>query len=250
MGTNGTRNTPQLQNIAFSRLLFWDGRSPNLRSQALQPIQNPIEMHNTLPVVLVKLKSDKSYLSQFAAAFGSPGITTDRIGMAIEQFETTLLSGNSRFDQGPTALTQQEQRGRALYFNPPTRPNGPAGADCARCHGGPILTDDAFHNIGLDTVSADTGRAAITGIPADTAKFKTPSLRNIAQSGPYMHDGRFKTLEEVVQHYSSGIKTSATLDPGLARLNGGVNLTPAQQADLVAFLKTLSDSKFTASAKP
>lgn len=245
-GVNGTRNTPGLQNIAFSRTFFWDGRSPSLRDQALQPIQNPVEMHNTLPVVLRRFQSDKSYLSMFAQAFGSPGVTTDRIGKAIEQFETTLLSGNSRFDTN--ALTAQEERGRVLFFTPAAPPGRPqTGADCSRCHGGPTLSDDRFHNIGLDLVSADTGLMGVTSNPADLGKFKTPSLRNIAVTGPYMHDGRFATLEQVVQHYSDGIAPATTLDPGLARQNGGLRLSAAQQADLVAFLKALTDSRFAKS---
>lgn len=242
-GIKGSRNTPGLQNIAFSRNLFWDGRSPSLRDQALQPIQNPIEMHATLPAVLARMQSNKSYLVAFAQAFGSPGITSDRIGKAIEQFETTLLSGDSRFDTN--SLTAQEERGRVLFFNPPAPPGRPqTGADCARCHGGATFSDDRFHNIGLDTVSADTGRMAVTGSAADLGKFKTPSLRNIGVTGPYMHDGRFATLEQVVRHYSDGIQPAASLDPGLARLNGGLHLSPAQQADLVAFLRALTDVRF------
>jgi cytochrome c peroxidase len=246
---NGTRNTPGLFNVAFFRNQFWDGRSPTLRDQALLPIQNPVEMHNTLPIVLRRMQSDKSYLSMFAQAFGSPGITTDRIGRAIEQYETTLLSGDSRFDTN--SLTAQEERGRVLFFNPPVGPGRPqTGAGCVRCHGGPTFSDAGFHNIGLDVVSADTGRAGVTGLTGDQGAFKTPSLRNIALTGPYMHDGRFATLEQVVQHYSDGIQPAATLDPGLARQNGGVRLSVAQQADLVAFMRALTDSKLATRGSP
>lgn len=243
-GVRGTRNTPTLHNVAFVRPLFWDGRSPGLREQALLPIQNPIEMHQSLDAAVAKLKADPTYVAEFGRAFGSPGIDPRRIGLALEQFEVTLLSGNSRFDRGAAALTAQENRGRQLFFTPVGAPGQPVGAGCVRCHGGPILSDNRFHNVGLDSVSADRGRAAVTGLAADVARFKTPTLRNVAVTGPYMHDGRFRTLEEVVRFYSDGVKPSPTVDPGLNRIPGGLRLTPGQQADLVAFMRTLTDPRY------
>jgi len=249
-GIAGTRNTPSILNSGFLPHLFWDGRAPSLRAQALVPIQNPIEMDSTLTEVISKLSADPTYQSQFQNAFGTPGITPERIGLALEQFEITQLSGNSKFDAaqaGKAVLTAQEQRGADLFRTPYNPPQGLFGADCIRCHGGPIFTDARFHNNGLDTTFKDLGLGAIDGNPADDGKFKTPSLRNIAATGPYMHDGRFTTLAEVVAHYSDGIVPSPTLDPGLARENGGVHLSAADQAALVAFLETLTDPRYAPS---
>lgn len=246
-GKLGTRNAMALFNLPYQHRFFWDGRSPSLRNQALQPIQNPVEMNSTLNAVVAKLSADVSYAAQFKTAFGSPGVTPERIGLALEQFEETLLSGDSKFDrvqQHRSTFTAQEQRGADLFRTPFNPRNDQFGADCARCHGGPTFSNFAFRNNGLDATFKDLGLGGITGNPADNGKFKTPSLRNIALSGPYMHDGRFATLEQVVKHYSDGIVQSPTLDPGLAREQGGVHLSAADQAALVAFLKTLTDSTF------
>ncbi len=246
-GLKGTRNAPSLFNLVYQRSYFWDGRAPSLRVQALAPIQNPVEMHETLGVAVGKLSADPTYLSQFSKAFGSAGITPQRIGLALEQFMLTVFSGDSKFDRaqrGQGLLTAQEQRGFNVFktpFNPSLRQ---FGGDCARCHGGPLFSDFQFKNNGLDSRPSDVGRMVVTGLTADKAKFKTPSLRNLPVSGPYMHDGRFQSLEEVVNHYSQGIQPSATLDPGLGRENGGVHLSPQDQAALVAFLKALADPRF------
>lgn len=241
-GAAGTRNTPSLANTAFSRTWFWDGRSPSLRHQALQPIQNPVEMNQSLDATVAKLNADPSYRTQFAAAFGPGGITPARIGLALEQFQTTLLSGNTRFDTN--TLTAQEQRGRTLFFAPFDPAGRRRGADCSRCHGGPTFSDNAFHDIGLDRNPVEPGRGAVTGNAGDNGKFKTPTLRNLTATGPYMHNGRFQTLEQVVRHYSNGIQPSRNLDPGLARQRGGLRLTPQEEADLVAFLRALTDPRW------
>ncbi len=246
-GAKGTRNAPALFNLAYQHAFFWDGRSPSLRAQALAPIQNPVEMNQTLTATVQKLSADSTYVSQFAKAFGSAGITPARIGLALEQFESTILAGSSKFDlfqQGKATLTAQEQRGLFLFRTPFNPRQNQFGADCARCHGGPLMSDFDFKNNGLDTQPKDLGLADFTNRPGDIGKFKTPSVRNLSASGPYMHDGRFQTLEQVVEHYSDGILPSPTLDPGLAREPGGVRLSPADQAALVAFLKTLVDPQF------
>ena len=261
-GQVGTRNSPSLMNVAFAAPFFWDGRTATLRAQSTQPIENPIEMHQSLAAVLVKLKADPTYPAQFAKAFGSPGITVERLQKALEQYMDQLLSGGSAYDRylagAKSALTASQERGRKLFFAPASEPGqsddgksghgrsepSPRGAGCANCHGGPTFSDHAFHNVGLDAVFADPGRFAVTGNPRDLGAFKTPTLRNLQVTGPYMHDGRFETLEEVVDFFCDGIRNSPSLDPGLARLHGGVYLTPRERADLVAFLKALRDPQF------
>ncbi|MCB1208759.1 MAG: c-type cytochrome, partial [Verrucomicrobiales bacterium] len=146
-----------------------------------------------------------------------------------------------------TKLSPSEARGLQLFVTEHDPVRGLRGADCFHCHGGMLFTDDGFHNNGLSMKSGDTGRMGVTGNPADLGKFKTPSLRNIALAAPYMHDGRFATLEEVVDHYSSGVQRSETLDPNLAKHPAaGLQLTADEKADLVAFLKTLTDEPLTA----
>jgi cytochrome c peroxidase len=246
-GIKGTRNAPALFNLAYQHAFFWDGRSASLRAQALVPIQNPIEMNQTLTAAVQKLSSDSTYVSQFAKAFGSTGITAARIGLALEQYENTLLAGSSKFDQvqlGRARFTALEQQGFNVFrtpFNPQQRQ---FGGDCARCHGGPLLSDFAFRNNGLDADPKDPGLEGFTLRAGDFAKFKTPSLRNLTVTGPYMHDGRFQTLAQVVEHYSTGIQRSATLDPGLAREPGGVDLSPADKQALIAFLQTLVEPQY------
>jgi len=253
-GATGTRNAPGLFNLAYQHQYFWDGRASSLRAQALAPIQNPVEMDQTLTKAVANLSADPTYVAQFAKVFGSAGITSARIGLALEQYELTLMSGYSKFDlaqRGLAKLTAQEQRGFQLFQTPFNPRNNQFGADCTRCHGnGPILSDFQYRNNGLDAKPTDAGREVVTGSPQDFAKFKTPSLRNLSVTGPYMHDGRFTTLEEVVAHYSDGILASPTLDPGLARQNGGVRLTPADEAALVAFLKTLTDNSYLSGIAP
>lgn len=249
-GVKGTRNAPALFNLIYQRAYFWDGRSPSLRSQALVPIQNPDEMNQTLTGAVDNLKADATYVSQFEKAFGSKGITANRIALALEQYEISILYGNSKYDrvqQGLATLTAQEQRGLTLFLTPYNPKQGQFGADCARCHSGPLFSDFCFRNNGLDANPKDPGREDVTGSAADFGKFKTPSLRNLTVSGPYMHDGRFTTLEEVVQHYSSGIVSSSTLDPKLAKEPGGVELSSIDQAAVVAFLKTLVEPQFVGS---
>jgi len=250
-GAKGTRNAMALFNLAYAHNYFWDGRSPSLRDQALGPIQNPVEMNQTLDALLKKLNADSTYPAQFAKAFGSKGITAARVGLALEQYEETLLAGNSKFDlfqQGLVKLTAQEDRGRVLFTTPFNPKQGQFGADCARCHGGPLMTDFKFRNNGLDSQPTDLGLGGVTGLASDNGKFKTPSVRNLTVTGPYMHDGRFQTLEQVVQHYSSGVVQSATLDPGMAKeKGGGVQLSASDQAALVAFLKTLVEPQYQSS---
>jgi cytochrome c peroxidase len=241
-GRTGTRQSMPLMNLAWKSSYFWDGREPTLRTQALMPIQDHVEMDETLERVTTKLTAKPSYPPMFVAAFGTAEITTEKIGLALEQFLLTLTVYDSKFDQalrGKATLNDSEKRGFELFMTEYEPRTGQLGADCFHCHGGPLFSDHQFHNNGLD--GDDPGRARITGAASDQGKFSSPSLRNIALTAPYMHDGRFATLEEVVEHYSNGIHRSATLDPNLAKHpENGLNLSAEDQAALVAFLKTLT----------
>jgi cytochrome c peroxidase len=247
-GEIGTRNAMPLENLAWKKDFFWDGRAASLREQVLQPIQNPVEMHESLDHLLKKLVPDANYHRLFANAFGSPEITTDRIARALEQFLLVQVSFDSKFDRvvlGKEKFTQDEQRGFQLFHTEYDPYHGQYGADCFHCHGGPLFQSQDFANNGLDSAFTDQGRYDVTKREGDRGKFAVPSLRNVAVTGPYMHDGRFRTLEEVVEHYCTGMKRSPTLDPNLAKHpDGGVPLSAADQRALVAFLKTLTDDRF------
>ncbi len=242
-GQKGVRNAMPLFNLAWKTSFFWDGRAPSLRAQALMPIEDHTEMDETLDRVSAKLSAAKEYPPLFAAAFGTPEITSEKIGLALEQFLLTLVASDSKFDRalsGKATLSADEQRGFELFMTENDPRTGQLGADCFHCHGGPLFSDHQFHNNGL-APGEDAGRFRITHAEADRGKFATPSLRNVARTVPYMHDGRFATLEEVVAHYSSGMQRSATLDPNLAKHpEGGLQLSPADQHALVAFLRTLT----------
>ena len=201
-------------------------------------------MHNTWANVVATLQNDANYLAKFEAAFGSPTISKELAAKALSQFIRTLVSGNSKFDRyllGQTTLTPLEEEGLAVFLDENR-------GDCFHCHGSennPLWTDNAFHNNGLDSVFIDLGLGAISGDPADNGKFKTPSLRNLSRTAPYMHDGRFETLEQVVDHYSEGLKPSATVDPLMKKVNqGGVHLSTKEKADLIAFLRALTQEDF------
>ena len=243
-GQKGTRNSMPLFNLAWKTSFFWDGRAPSLRAQALMPIEDHTELDETLDRVTAKLAAAKEYPPLFASAFGSQEITSEKIGLAVENFLLTLTSFDAKFDRalrGKAVLSDDEKRGFELFmteFDPRT---GQRGADCFHCHGGPLFSDHQFHNNGLAPDENDTGRHRITHLESDRNKFATPSLRNIARTAPYMHDGRFATLDEVVAHYSTGIHRSPTLDPNLAKHpDGGLQLSAEDQRALVAFLKTLT----------
>lgn len=250
----GRRQAMALFNLAWHpNGMFWDGRSPTMRDQALRPIQDPLEMHETLDHVVAKLSSDRTYQDQFVRAFGSSIITPQRIGLAIEQFEITMISNQSKFDRfqrGEVQLSESEERGRVLFFTEFDPFIGQKGGECFHCHGGFNFTNNEFMNNGLDTEQemTDPGRFEVTHISFDRAKFKVPSLRNVELTAPYMHDGRFTTLEEVIDHYNDGVKPSPTVEALLfhSMEPGGLQLTAQEKADLVAFLKTLTDEAFLA----
>jgi cytochrome c peroxidase len=241
----GARNAMPLFNLAWKREFFWDGRASSLRQQVLMPIQDGKEMHEPLEELVGKLAAAPGYADQFEKAFGSREINADRVACALEQFVLTLESSDSKFDRalkGSAELSEEEKRGFQLFMTEYDPRRGLMGADCFHCHGGPLFSDFRFTNNGLDANPIDTGRERVTGNALDKGKFAIPSLRNVALTSPYMHDGRFQTLEEVVDHYCTGTKRSATLDPNLAKHpDGGVPLGADDKKALVAFLKTLTD---------
>jgi cytochrome c peroxidase len=246
-GEFGTRNAMPLFNLAwnFNERFAWDGKEFSLEKQALEPVTNPIEMHANWKTVAEKLQQHFEYPDLFLRAFGTSKIDSTLVTKALAQFERTLISGDSKFDQflrSETSLTLEEQNGFDVFMDE-------SKGDCFHCHGSdnnPLWTDNKFHNNGLDATFKDLGLGKVTGDPNDNGKFKSPSIRNLVFTAPYMHDGRFATLEEVIDHYSEGLKRSSTLDPLMKKVNqGGVNLSIKDKADLKAFLLTLSDYNFT-----
>ena len=248
-GQKGARNAMPLFNLAWKGAFFWDGRAPSLRDQVLEPIENPVEMHETLTNVMSKLRARPDCQEDFARAFGSPDITSDRIARALEQFLLTQVSYNSKFDRslaGEAELSAEEKRGFELFHIEYDPRREQFGADCFHCHGGPLFQSQGFANNGLDASFSDLGRFLVTKKDGDKGRFSVPSLRNIALTAPYMHDGRFATLEEVIEHYATGVKRSATLDPNLAKHpDGGVPLSEADKKALAAFLRTLTDERWS-----
>lgn len=239
-GDLGDRQAMALINLGWSDLLFWDGRAASLEDQAFGPVVNPIELNETWSNVVQKLQDDSDYPSLFEAAFGTCIIDSVLVSKAIAQFERTMLSFNSRYDkffyEQEDVFTQAELNGFELFMGE---------AECVHCHSGPLLSDNRIRNNGLDIVFTDLGLGNVTGDATDNGKFKVTTLRNIAQTAPYMHDGRFTTLEDVIDHYNSGVKAeSPNLDPEMEHFVTGLNLTTAQKSDLVAFLHTMSDNSF------
>jgi cytochrome c peroxidase len=227
------RNAPGLFNMAWHPAFGWDGSTTHLENQALAHITAPNEMAEDISNVVTKLKADPDYPNLFRAAFGDDQVTSQRILKALAQFSGSLVSYNSKYDRvkrGEDSFTPQEQSGY-LSFQ----------AKCALCHKEPLFTDFSYRNIGLplNILQPDSGRMRITGLSADSLKFKVPSLRNCELTFPYMHDGRFYTFDQVLNHYSSGITPGPTLDP---MLNGGIPLDNTEKLNLKYFLKTLTDS--------
>jgi cytochrome c peroxidase len=253
-GTLGNRQSMALINLGWARHFFWDGRKSTLEDQILEPVENPIEMHEQWSDVVEKLNNDTLYPPLFSAAFGSPHITKERAAKAIASFIRTMVSAGSKFDKqriGQYTFTQEEYRGFVLFTteggSPEQVAGGSFGADCFHCHGfGDMqMTDGLFHNNGLDShFQNDPGRFNVTLNPLDSGKFKTPTLRNVEFSAPYMHDGRFNTLIEVIEHYNTGGHPSTTIDSFMKFTSGGLQLSETSKNDLIAFLRCLSDTAF------
>ena len=246
-GQLSRRHSMPLFNLAWKQQFFWDGRAPSLREQVLMPIQDPTEMGESLPNVIHKIKADPDYPARFAKAFRSGEINETNLSLALESFLLSLTSYDSKFDQamqGKAELTEAERRGFELFMTEYEPRSKQYGADCFHCHGGALFTDNRFHDNGL-TKANDLGLAEISLRHSDRYKFATPSLRNVALTAPYMHDGRFNSLEEVLEHYDSGIERRPTLDPNLAKHPAhGRQLSEHDKSALVAFLKTLTDPQY------
>ncbi|MEM8524481.1 MAG: cytochrome c peroxidase [Bacteroidota bacterium] len=234
----GKRNAPAIQNMAFMREFFWDGGVVHLDFVPPNAIENKLEMDEKMTNVVQFLNRDKEYTNLFRAAFGEiDSINTPMMLHAFSQYMNLLISDNSKYDQylkGETELTTKELAGLKLFEQ-----------NCESCHSGVLFTNQAYANNGLDETFKDLGRALISEWEGDEGKFKIPSLRNVELTAPYMHDGRFETLEEVLLHYRNGVKKSATLAPELN--NGeqlGIPLTAKEEEQIIVFLKTLTDRDF------
>ena len=228
-GISGRFHSMPLFNLAWKSSFFWDGRAKSLREQVLEPIQDHREMGETLENVTQKVA--EKYPAEIERAFGAGAATPEKIALALESFLLTLTSYDSKFDRavrGEEKLGKDEQRGFELFFTEYEPRSNKFGADCFHCHGGALFTDHGFHDNGLG------------------GKFATPSLRNIALTAPYMHDGRFESLYEVVDHYMTGIESSKTLSQ---ELKTPIKLSHKQKVELVAFLKTLTDYEFLRNPK-
>ena len=250
----GTRNSMPLFNLIWNtNQFFWDGRAITLEEQTQMPVEDPIEMHETWENAISEIKADELYPKMFKEAFNvsTHQISQHLAGKAMSQFLRTLISDNSKYDKvirGEAQFTNDELAGFGLF-----KTEGPEdgissdGADCFHCHGKPLFTNNQYINNGLDPEGsfADLGKEAVSGDMADKAKFRVPTLRNLLYTAPYMHDGRFATLEEVLDHYNTGLHYSNTLDPNLKKhTEFGLLLTAKQKEQLLAFLKTLSDPDF------
>ena len=257
-GVNGTkhpRSAMALQNLLWEPKLTWNGASSSLEQQARTPIENEVELHQSLGAGVAKLQQLPQYPPLFGKAFGTSTITEENTLKALAQFERTLISGNSRYDRyrngERSLLSADEVRGLQLFS---IHPNGQLrGGNCSDCHGGELQTDHNLRNNGLDaTFGADLGLGQLTGKATDNGRFRVPSLRNIALTAPYMHDGRLATLEDVLDHYNEHVQFgSPTLDPLLlnttndpAQQSRNLELTPQEKAQIIAFLKTLTDETF------
>ena len=228
----------------YDENFFWDGGTFSLEHQAFIPVSDPTEMKNSWKQLQQELQKHPEYPNLFQKAFGTSKIDSTLVTKAIAQFERTLISANSKFDKyllGEVILTPEEVDGFNIFMDE-------TKGDCFHCHGSdknPLWTDNIFHNNGLDETFTDLGLGTITGDPADNGKFKSPSLRNLIFTAPYMHDGRFTTIDEVINHYSEGLKNSSTIDPLMKKVaQGGVGLSIQEKSNLKAFLLALSDYDF------
>ena len=237
----GTRNTPSIQNLGYQTSFMYDGATTHLDLQPIIPFTSPIEMNGDFSKAITMMKGDADYQKLFRLAFADGQINSENMLKALGQFMVMVTSSNSRFDkyrrnETGGILSQQELDGYAVF-----------NQKCATCHATDLLTDNSFRNNGLpvNPLINDVGRFRVSQLAQDLHKFKVPSLRNVEKTAPYMHDGRFLTLEGVLEHYNSGVENSATLDP-ILRSNGrlGIALTITERTQLIAFLKTLTDTQY------
>lgn len=235
----GSRNSPAIVNLAWSKTLFWDGGVFDLDLQPLVPITNPVEMDETMSNVMNKLQAHPEYPHLFKKAFGSEEINTERMMKALSQFMVMLVSANSKYDKvmrkEGVVFTSEEQAGYTIFKQ-----------QCNSCHTEPLFTDNSFRNNGIRIGNnTDEGRYKVTLNERDKYKFKVPSLRNLSYTAPYMHDGRFITLEAVLEHYTGQVQNTPNLDAQLKQEHAlGIPLTTEKREHLLAFLKTLNDKEF------
>jgi cytochrome c peroxidase len=239
-GRIGTRNSPALMNLAWGNSFMWDGAIKHIDEQAIAPISNPLEMDENMEHVVYKLQISKQYPALFGNAYGDSVINKEKTLDALSQFMLTLISANSKYDsvmRGEAKFTEHQASGYKLFQS-----------RCASCHTEPLFTNGKFENNGLfvDPILNDIGKMKVTHSNSDSLKFKVPTLRNIEYTKPYMHDGRFKNLGEVINSYMMGIQQSPTLNPQLQK---GIFFTAEEKADIVAFLITLSDKAFLKNQK-
>jgi cytochrome c peroxidase len=240
----GIRNAPPIQNMAFLKRYMWDGVIHNLNEQPIIPITNEDEMDSSMPEVISKLSSDPKYKKLFKSAYGDENITGDRVLKALSQFMVTMISADSKYDrvkQGRENFSSEEAKGMNLFQQ-----------KCASCHNGELFTDESFRNTGMyyNTQFKDAGRYRVTLDQNDWMKFRVPSLRNVEYTAPYMHDGRFYTLDSVLNFYSDNVEDNPNLDPQLNQ-NGhvGIAMNAQEKQFIIAFLRTLSDKNFISNPK-
>lgn len=233
----GVRNAPPVFNLAWQPEFFWDGGVGDLDLFSIAPITNEVEMDETMPNVIQKLQNSTRYKALYKEAFGTSEVTTARTMKALSQFMLMIVSANSRYDQykqgNQTALTAQEIRGLNLVRE-----------KCNSCHSGELFTNYSYQNNGLRLrAQPDSGRYRITLLDKDLYRFKVPTLRNVAVTAPYMHDGRFYTLEAVLEHYTTAVQPTPNLAPELQKADGsrGISLSAQEQQDIIAFLNALTD---------
>lgn len=230
-GHEGARNVPSILNAAYGRTFFWDGRAESLEAQVLQPIRGEGELGLGLEELTRRLEEREDYRTAFRDAFGEGEVSPERVARALASYLRTLRSGDApidRFLHGDTAaLPPEAKRGFRLFVG---------RANCGVCHLAPLFTDHRFHNTGVSWGSPDQGRFAVTGREEDRGAFRTPSLRNVAMTAPYMHDGSLATLEDVIEHYDGGGRPNPALDEEILPLD----LTPREKRQLIAFLESLT----------
>lgn len=237
----GIRNSPALFNLNWHTSFFWDGGVNHLEVQPFSPITNPVEMNETLVNIVEKIKDKPEYVALFQEAFGTPEVNTQRIGKSLAQFMGLMVSDNSKYDQvkrntAGVAFTTEEAAGLNIFID-----------KCSACHKEPLFSDFSFRNNGLALINnsdgyIDSGRGRITPTdPESYYKFKVPTLRNLKYTAPYMHDGRFTTIDQVLNHYSDGVQQTTNVDPLVAN---GIPLSTEDKAALKAFLNTLNDETF------
>lgn len=234
-GLIGKRNVPAIQNMIWQTSFMWDGGVNHIEIQPVSPMTDATEMGNTLKAIVEKLRSREGYRDQFRSVYGDTLISSERILKALAQFTGLMISADARYDRylkGTDTFSVAEKKGLALFSR-----------HCASCHKPPLFTDQSFRNNGLalDTALNDTGRAGITHQPADYMKFKVPSLRNLVMTYPYMHDGRFRNLNAVLDHYRHPAGNKGKTDPLISK---GILFSDEDKLALISFLKTLTDKTF------